>query len=290
MSQKLKISAKQILADIKTGATNEFLMKKYGVSPKGLQSIFDKLIAAGVATTEIINFRGYEETAIKTDGTIVIAQLTREEQSASEQVNQQDTSVTPPRSTKQIKNTSVAENQDQEAIAEIVTLFKSLLAEGKEKMVLRKFLTKNLWDKNEARQFVDQIAKETWTNPDDILPLIKRYKKYMFWGGLATLLGTFLLLFGSGEVDVPAKFALFGSIALIWGFLGWLVYSRRLKSCHLVVNEAVNFRPTKGNLILQPVSALGYAGLLVVGLLGIIAVFILGLLIINLGLSIGILH
>jgi hypothetical protein len=79
MSQKLKISAKQILADIKTGATNEFLMKKYGVSPKGLQSIFDKLIAAGVATTEIINFRGYEETAIKTDGTIVIAQLTGEE-------------------------------------------------------------------------------------------------------------------------------------------------------------------------------------------------------------------
>jgi hypothetical protein len=41
-----QISAKEVVADIRAGATDEFLMKKYGMSEKGLQSLFQKLITA----------------------------------------------------------------------------------------------------------------------------------------------------------------------------------------------------------------------------------------------------
>jgi tetratricopeptide (TPR) repeat protein len=46
--EKKKLSAKEVVADIRAGAADEFLMKKYGISDKGLQSLFQKLIAAKV--------------------------------------------------------------------------------------------------------------------------------------------------------------------------------------------------------------------------------------------------
>jgi len=45
---KITVSAKEILADIKAGMDNTALMKKYGLSDKGLQSVLKKLVDAGV--------------------------------------------------------------------------------------------------------------------------------------------------------------------------------------------------------------------------------------------------
>jgi len=45
-----QISAKEVVADIRAGATDEFLMKKYGISEKGLQGLFQKLITAKAIT------------------------------------------------------------------------------------------------------------------------------------------------------------------------------------------------------------------------------------------------
>ncbi len=55
--QKKKLSAKEVITDIRAGATDEFLMKKYGVSENGLQSLFQKLVAAKVITQDAINNR-----------------------------------------------------------------------------------------------------------------------------------------------------------------------------------------------------------------------------------------
>ena len=44
---KITVSAKEILADIKAGMDDTTLMQKYGLSDKGLQSIFKKLVDAG---------------------------------------------------------------------------------------------------------------------------------------------------------------------------------------------------------------------------------------------------
>jgi hypothetical protein len=52
-----KISAKEILADIKAGMDNSALMKKYGLSDKGLQSIFKKLMDMGVLKQEELEKR-----------------------------------------------------------------------------------------------------------------------------------------------------------------------------------------------------------------------------------------
>ncbi|MGO9572380.1 MAG: PilZ domain-containing protein [Desulfomonilaceae bacterium] len=41
---KRTVSAKEILTDIKTGMDNSALMQKYGLSEKGLQSLFKKLV------------------------------------------------------------------------------------------------------------------------------------------------------------------------------------------------------------------------------------------------------
>ncbi|MGO9568091.1 MAG: hypothetical protein ACLP5H_11160 [Desulfomonilaceae bacterium] len=54
---KATISAKQVLVDIRAGATDEFLMKKYGVSENGLQSLFQKLVTAKVITQDALNNR-----------------------------------------------------------------------------------------------------------------------------------------------------------------------------------------------------------------------------------------
>ena len=49
MSKERKsISAKEVSADIKAGITDEQLMKKYGLSPKGVEALFRKLLNAGI--------------------------------------------------------------------------------------------------------------------------------------------------------------------------------------------------------------------------------------------------
>ncbi len=62
--QKKTLSAKQVVADIREGATDEFLMKKYGVSEKGLQSLFQKLITAKILTQAMLDDRNPEVEVI----------------------------------------------------------------------------------------------------------------------------------------------------------------------------------------------------------------------------------
>jgi len=45
---KKTINAKEILADIKAGMNDAALMEKYGLSEKGLQSLYKKLTDAGL--------------------------------------------------------------------------------------------------------------------------------------------------------------------------------------------------------------------------------------------------
>ena len=44
---KRRIDAKEALADIRCGMTDQALMKKYAISAAGLQSLFDKLLESG---------------------------------------------------------------------------------------------------------------------------------------------------------------------------------------------------------------------------------------------------
>lgn len=71
MAEKKTVSAREVAADIRAGATDESLMKKYGVSEKGLQNLFQKLVTAKVltqaklaarklATDDMRDFRGKE--------------------------------------------------------------------------------------------------------------------------------------------------------------------------------------------------------------------------------------
>jgi hypothetical protein len=48
--EQKKISAKEVLADIRAGIPDDEIMKKYGLSAKGLQSLFDKLLKANLLT------------------------------------------------------------------------------------------------------------------------------------------------------------------------------------------------------------------------------------------------
>lgn len=50
MAEKKKISAKEILADVKAGMTDQELMDKYQLSSSGLQSLFRKMIGANLLT------------------------------------------------------------------------------------------------------------------------------------------------------------------------------------------------------------------------------------------------
>jgi len=56
--QKKTLSAKEAISDIRAGASDEFLMKKYGVSEKGLKSLFQKLVEAKVLTQDELDGRG----------------------------------------------------------------------------------------------------------------------------------------------------------------------------------------------------------------------------------------
>ena len=51
-SQKPKVSAKEVLSDIRSGMTLSDLKHKYGLSDKGAESLFRKLVAKGLVTEE----------------------------------------------------------------------------------------------------------------------------------------------------------------------------------------------------------------------------------------------
>lgn len=55
-----RISAKDVMEDIKNGMSDEDLMKKYGLSSTGLQSLFKKLMDAKVLTSAMLAERSSE--------------------------------------------------------------------------------------------------------------------------------------------------------------------------------------------------------------------------------------
>ena len=61
---KQEIYAKEILNDIRSGMDDVNLMHKYKVTAKGLDSVFRKLLAAGLISQQELNARkmGYVET------------------------------------------------------------------------------------------------------------------------------------------------------------------------------------------------------------------------------------
>lgn len=48
MAEKKTLSAMEIVADLRAGAADDFLVKKYGLTEKGLQNLFNKLVDAAV--------------------------------------------------------------------------------------------------------------------------------------------------------------------------------------------------------------------------------------------------
>jgi hypothetical protein len=57
-----KISAKAIMADLRTGLSDTELMKKYNLSYSALQDIFSKLTKAGLATQAYFNKRALKQS------------------------------------------------------------------------------------------------------------------------------------------------------------------------------------------------------------------------------------
>jgi hypothetical protein len=55
--EKRRITAREILADVRTGAGDPALMEKYKLSAQGLQSVFNKLLRAGVLTQQELDDR-----------------------------------------------------------------------------------------------------------------------------------------------------------------------------------------------------------------------------------------
>jgi hypothetical protein len=54
---KRSVKAKEVLADIRAGITDLDMMEKYQLSAKGLQSLFDKMVAAKLLTEDEIQDR-----------------------------------------------------------------------------------------------------------------------------------------------------------------------------------------------------------------------------------------
>ncbi|MFZ5868267.1 MAG: CPBP family intramembrane glutamic endopeptidase [Thermodesulfobacteriota bacterium] len=66
---KVTIKAHEALADIRAHMTDAALMEKYGISERGLQSLFGKLVAAGLlAQAELDNRTDSAEKAVDTSG------------------------------------------------------------------------------------------------------------------------------------------------------------------------------------------------------------------------------
>jgi hypothetical protein len=59
---KRKISAKELVSDIKSGMTDAQLMEKHELTPKGLEGLFSKLIQAGLLNASAIRERGVVKT------------------------------------------------------------------------------------------------------------------------------------------------------------------------------------------------------------------------------------
>ena len=76
MTEKRKVSAKEILADIRAGVDDEGLMEKYQLSPQELQVVFGKMISGGVFTTDDLVRRatGGEKKAARSE----LSQQTKE--------------------------------------------------------------------------------------------------------------------------------------------------------------------------------------------------------------------
>jgi hypothetical protein len=55
--EKRKITAREVMQDIRAGKSDQALMQKYHLSAQGLQSLFDKLVRAGVATQRELDDR-----------------------------------------------------------------------------------------------------------------------------------------------------------------------------------------------------------------------------------------
>lgn len=55
--QKRKITAREVLQDIRAGKSDKTLMGKFDLSAQGLQSLFDKLVRAGVITQSELDQR-----------------------------------------------------------------------------------------------------------------------------------------------------------------------------------------------------------------------------------------
>lgn len=68
VEQKKTLSAKEVVEDLRAGATDEFLMKKYSISENGLQSLFQKLITAKILTQGDLDRR----TKIATDARLPV--------------------------------------------------------------------------------------------------------------------------------------------------------------------------------------------------------------------------
>ena len=71
MSGKRSLSAKELVTDIRAGATDAFLMKKYGISERALQSLLNKLVAAKALTPADIDNRESAEKEPITEQTKV---------------------------------------------------------------------------------------------------------------------------------------------------------------------------------------------------------------------------
>ena len=55
--EKRKITAREVLADIRAGVDDTALMKKYQLSAQGLQSVLNKMVQAGMVTEEELDER-----------------------------------------------------------------------------------------------------------------------------------------------------------------------------------------------------------------------------------------
>jgi rubrerythrin len=63
-----KISAKTIMMDLKAGMSDAQLMSKYDISFQGLQTLFEKLVKAGLATQSYFDKRATQQTGGQAKG------------------------------------------------------------------------------------------------------------------------------------------------------------------------------------------------------------------------------
>ena len=75
---KPKIDAQQALDDIRSGMDDQALMEKYNVSAKGLESLFTKMLSAGVITQADLDRRASESRG-KVDISKYVSELARTE-------------------------------------------------------------------------------------------------------------------------------------------------------------------------------------------------------------------